>query len=379
MQEKIIMKYGELWLKSEYVRSRFIRRLAENLRRMLKANGINFRLEVARDMMILETENKKAVDTLGKVFGISWFAKARETKPDMKSIEKEVLSLARKIGNNESFAIRASRSEKSFDFTSKEIENEIGRKIKRRVDLTNPDFTIFVEVKKTKAYVYSEKVRGLGGMPVGVSGKVLSLLSGGIDSAVASWMLMKRGCSVDFVYFHPEVFTSEKNRERVLDILKKLREYSPEKLNLYIVPFGKIQEEIIKNCERRQTCVLCRRMMYRISEMLARELDCKAIATGENLAQVASQTLDNIFVENEVISIPVFRPLLGFDKEETMILAEKIGTYDISIQTHGCCTITPKKPATKARLDFILKEEGRIKDINTLLKNIINKRERFVI
>ncbi len=164
-----------------------------------------------------------------------------------------------------------------------------------------------------------------------------------------------------------------------MDILKKLREYSPEKLNLYIIPFGKVQKEIIKNCERRQTCVLCRRMMYRISEMLARKLNCKAIATGENLAQVASQTLDNIFVENEVVSIPVFRPLLGFDKEETVRISKEIGTYGISIRTHGCCAVTPKKPATKARLDFIIQEEEKIKNIKTLAKNIIGRKKRFVI
>lgn len=374
MRDVFIIKYGELWLKSEYVRKSFAKRLAENIRRMLKARKIVFKLERSRDMLILETENSKASEVLERVFGISWFAKAKETKSGMKSIEKASLTFARKIGKKQSFAVRASRSDKSTEFSSKDIENEIGKKIRRKVDLTNPDFVIFVEVKK-KAYVYSEKIRGLGGMPAGVSGKVLSLISGGIDSPVASWMLMKRGCSVDFVHF----YSDRKSVKKARNLVSRLREYSPGSLNLYSVPFRKALEGISKGCEERMTCVLCKRLMYKSSETLAEKIKAKALVTGENLAQVASQTLDNLLANIDAVSLPILRPLIGMDKEETISIAKKIGTYEVSVKGSDMCEYVPKKPATMAKSYFILGEEKKIKNIKTLIKNIINKKERIVI
>ncbi len=379
MREVILIKYGELWLKSESVRRRFVEKLAKNIRDMLKAKGVKFTLSPSRDMTVLVTKDSEAIEVLERVFGISWFARAKETDASEKSIEKASLELAKGIKPNETFAVRASRSDKSFALTSKEIEERVGAEIDRKVNLSNPDFTIFIEVKKGKAYVYTKKIKGLGGMPYGVSGRVLSLISGGIDSPVASWLLMKRGCSLDFVHFHPEFFASEKNKETVLEIIRKLREYSPTVLTLYIVPFGKIQEEIIRKCERRMTCVLCRRAMYRAAELLAKKTGAKAVVTGENLAQVASQTLDNLFVESEVLRIPIFRPLIGMDKEETIALAKKIGTYELLIQSHGCCTITPKKPATKAKLEDVLEEEGKIRNLQRLIETAIKRTEKVVV
>ncbi len=382
MREKIIIKYGELWLKSEPVRMRFIKQLSDNIRRMLRDNGIkNFSLEKTRDMLVLETletGSRKAQDVLKKVFGISWFARARETEANMESIEKAALEAAKAIKPGESFAIRASRSDKSFGCTSKDIEEKIGSKIKGKVNLSNPDFTIFAEVKKTKAYIYSEKIRGLGGMPFGVSGRVLSLISGGIDSAVSSWMMMKRGCLVDFVYFHPEIFTGNMELEKVMGTVKMLREYSPCSLNLYVVPFSEIQKIIVENCERRMTCVLCRRSMYRAAQMLAGDTRSKALVTGENLAQVASQTLDNLYVENGVLKMPIFRPLIGMDKEETIRIAKKIGTYNISIGA-GCCALSPKKPSTKARLDRVLAEEKKAKNLDKLIKSAVKNTDKVII
>jgi len=374
MREKIIIKYGELWLKSEPVRRRFIKQLAENIRRMLKSEKVKFRLEVLRDMLILETKSKRAEEVLRRVFGISWFTRARETKSDFGSIEKEILEIGKEIKRNETFAIRASRSDKFLEFTSMQIEKEMGKKIKRKVDLSNPDFTIFVEVKKTKAYVYSGKIKGLGGMPVGVSGRVLSLISGGIDSPVAGWMLMKRGCSVDFVHFYYD----KKGIGKVRKLVGKLREYSPVDLSLYAIPFREVLERISDNCERRLTCVLCKRFMYKSSEMLAQRLGAKALVTGENLAQVASQTLDNIFANMDAVSIPILRPLIGMDKEENIYLAKSIGTYDLSVRDSGPCRFVPPKPATMARSDSVLMEEGKIKYINSLLENIIENGKRFV-
>ncbi|MEE9323853.1 MAG: tRNA uracil 4-sulfurtransferase ThiI [Candidatus Aenigmarchaeota archaeon] len=379
MKNVIIIKYGELWLKSEPVRKRFVKRLAENISRMLKADKVtNFKLIRLRDMLILETKSKKAIEVLKRVFGISWFGKAEETEPDMKSIEKAALGIAERIKPDETFAIRASRSDKSAKFTSKCIEERIGGKIERKVNLSDPDFTIFIEIKKEKAYVYPEKIKGLGGLPYGVSGRVLSLISGGFDSPVASWLMMKRGCEVNFVYFHPEVFTGRKTLEKVKETVKKLGEYSPGSVNFYAVPFSEIQTSVIEKCERRMTCVLCRRSMYRTAQTLASKIGGKALVTGENLAQVASQTLDNLFVESDVLEIPIFRPLIGMDKEEVIVLSKKIGTHDLSIGM-GCCSLSPKKPSTKARLNNILAEEKRIKELDKLIRKAVENSERMVV
>jgi len=376
---KIIIKYGELWLKSEPVRRRFARTLADNVRSSLRSNGVtDFRLERTRDMLILESKNRKSLEVLKRVFGISWFAEAIETKPEMRSMEKAVLQLAKRIGREQTFAIRASRQDKSLPFTSKDIENEMGKNIDRKVDLSKPDVTIFLEAKRDRVYVYSEKIRGAGGLPYGVSGRVLSLVSGGIDSPVASWFMMRRGCEVDSVHFHPGVFAGTKSLERLKEVVGKVREHSPRKMSLYIVPFGEIQKAIIESCERRFTCVLCRRAMYRTAQLLAGKTGCKALVTGENLAQVASQTLDNLFVENEVLEIPIFRPLIGMDKEDVIAIAKKIGTYDISIKL-GCCSLSPKKPSTMARLDRIMAEEKKIKNMGKLIKTAAESAEKVVI
>ncbi|MFH1237675.1 MAG: tRNA uracil 4-sulfurtransferase ThiI, partial [Candidatus Aenigmatarchaeota archaeon] len=336
--KRFILKYGELWLKSEFVRNRFIKTLAENVSRQLRMAGIkDFRLERTRDMLILDCANPKAPHVLSKIFGITWFALAFETKPEMKAMEKAVLTLAKKIGKEQTFAIRASRSDKSLAFTSKDVENEMGKNVDRKVDLSNPDVTIFVELRKGMAYVYSEKVKGAGGLPYGVTGRVLSLVSGGIDSPVASWLMMKRGCSVDFIHY----YVNESGVAKIQGLVKKLGEYAPAKLMLYSIPFASIQEAIVKNCDTHFTCVLCKRLMYVVAEALAKEARAKALVTGENLAQVASQTLDNLIANDSSVALPKFRPLLTMDKQETMALANKIGTYDLSIREAHACRFVP--------------------------------------
>jgi len=374
--QKIIIKYGELWLKSEPVKKRFIDALAENVRSSLRSNGVrDFRLGRKRDMLVLETDEAKAEAALSSVFGISWFTRAMETLSEMRQIENAALEEAGKIKKSETFAVRAGRSDKSFQFTSNEIENRIGAKIDRSVDLSNPDFTIYVEVGKDRSYVYSRKIKGAGGLPYGVSGRTLSLISGGIDSPVASWFMMKRGCSVDFVHFYAD----RKDVRKIEALLEKLRRYAPLHLNLYSVHFAPIQQAIVRDCERRYTCVLCKRLMYRISSTIAAEIKAKALVTGENLAQVASQTLDNLAANSDVIRIPILRPLLGMDKEETIAIAKRIGTYDVSIKSAEACKFVPSKPATKADSVTIAKEEAKIKNLNSLIKEAVLKCERLVV
>jgi thiamine biosynthesis protein ThiI len=376
IQTKTIIKYGELWLKSEPVRRRFLRTLADNVRSQLKFAGVrDFRLEKTRDMLLLECTHAKAKGVLTKVFGVSWFAEAHETTNKKKAIEKAVLELAKTIRKKQTFAIRASRSDKTLPFTSKDIENEMGAKIKRKVNLSNPDVTIFIEMRKDFAYVYSEKIRGAGGLPCGVTGRVLSLVSGGIDSPVASWLMMKRGCAVELVHFA----SFEDDENKVESIARKLREYSPVPLYLHMIPFTKIQETIASGCETRMTCVLCKRLMYRTAEALASEIKVKALVTGENLAQVASQTLDNLLANNDAVSLPLLRPLLTMDKEEIITLAKKIGTYELSIKAAKPCKFVPRKPATKARNESLLKEEKKIRGMKKLVKEAVAKSKKVAV
>jgi thiamine biosynthesis protein ThiI len=365
---KFILKYGELWLKSEFVRNRFIKTLTENVSRQLRMAGIKeFRLERTRDMLILDCANPRAPQVLSKIFGITWFAFAFETKPEMKAMEKAVLALAKKIGKEQTFAIRASRSDKSLAFTSKDVENRMGRKIDRKVDLSNPDVTMFVELRKGIAYIYSEKLKGAGGLPYGVTGRTLSLVSGGIDSPVASWLMMKRGCSVDFVHY----YVNESGVAKIQGLVKKLGEYAPSKLTLYSIPFAPVQEAIVKNCDTHFTCVLCKRLMYVAASALAKETRAKALVTGENLAQVASQTLDNLIANDAAVSMPKFRPLLTMDKMETMALANKIGTYDLSIKDAHACRFVPRKPATNAKREVIDREVKKIKNLDRIIAKAV--------
>ncbi len=374
MRDVIIIKYGELWLKSESVRRRFITKLSRNIKSMLKRNGMEFTLSPSRDMMVLAA-GPEAIRVLEHVFGISWFAKAKETEAKEKAIEKASLLLAEKIKPGETFAVRASRSDKSLPFTSRELERKIGAKIERKVDLSNPDFTIFIEVKKEKAYVYSEKIKGPGGMPYGVSGKVLSLISGGIDSPVAGWLMMKRGCSLDFIHFS----TGKDGENKVKKLVEILGEYSPAEMNLHIVPFREILEGVMRHAERRMTCVLCKRLMYRISERFAEKRGAKALVTGENLAQVASQTLDNLYTNSKSVSIPILRPLIGMDKEEIMSLAKRIGTYDVSIEHSKPCSFVPKKPSTASKPEHAEEEEKKVVNLEETLREAMRKRRKVVI
>jgi thiamine biosynthesis protein ThiI len=374
-RKKTIIKYGELWLKSEPVRRRFADTLAENVRSMLVSRGVKgFGLQRTRDMLILEGGGAKAAEVLKKAFGVSWFAEAVETRPTMKGMEKAVLELAKGIVKGQTFAIRASRQDKSLPFTSKDIENEMGRRIDRKVDLSGPDVTIHVEARKGKAYVYSEKVKGAGGLPYGVSGRALSLISGGIDSPVASWLMMRRGCSLDFVHFYSDA----KEAAKVEGIVRALREYSPRPLSLYHSPFGEVQEAITSECERRFTCVLCRRLMYRAAEALAGGTKAKALVTGESLAQVASQTLDNLAANEGAVSLPVLRPLLGMDKEETVALAKRIGTFEPSVRPSKPCAFVPKRPATKAGGAIIAREERNIRNPDRLIGDAVSRARKVM-
>jgi len=282
---------------------------------------------------------------------------------------KTALDLARATAKNEStFAVRCHRVG-THTYSSMDICKEVGKQIltnlkhrKLKVDLTNPQHTISIEIRDAEAYVYSETLQGPGGFPVGSQPKVVCLLSGGIDSPVACWLVMRRGCTMFPVYFDNAPLTGEKTTAKALDQAKKLFEWSigyPQRV--YIVPHGKNLETFMQNAPRKLTCLLCKRMMYRVAECVAEKENAEGIVTGEAIGEQASQTLTNLRALNEAArNYPVHRPLLGFDKTETEALAKKIGTYEISIRKAKGCTAAPNQPATEAKLETVKKAEEKL-------------------
>ena len=372
----VLIAYGELFLKSEPVKRRFEKKLLENIRYWLRKNRIEFKVQRKRGRIFIETKQfKKACEILRKIFGIVWVAPCYHLKT---SNLKEIQEFCRKnyknwIKKNESFAIRARRVGK-HDYTSQDLAEVVGKVIDRKVNLSSPDKEIFVEVRDDDCYIYLETLKGYGGLPLGTSGKVVSLISGGIDSPVSSWLMMKKGCEVILLHFHSFPLVSKASIEKVKELAEVLSEYQ-RIIKLYLVPFHKIQLEIKTKIPAKYRILLYRRFMFRIAERVAEKEKAKALVTGESLAQVSSQTLPNLAVIEEVTKLPVLRPLIGMDKVEIVDLAKEIGTYEISIKPQeDCCSLfVPKHPATKARVEVVkeLEKKLRVKKlVNDALKNV---------
>jgi thiamine biosynthesis protein ThiI len=317
-------------------------------------------------------KTKKAQDTasrLTRVFGISSVSPAIETTSDMDKIVQIAVKLAAEtIESESSFAVRCHRVGEHA-YSSVDICKEVGKQIltslnkqNLHVDLTHPQFTITIEVRDTEAYVFTETLRGAGGFPVDSQAKVVCLLSGGIDSPVACWLVMKRGCSIIPVYFDNSPLTDEAATIKALETAKRLFEWSigyPRKM--YIVSYGKSLETFVRETPSRFTCILCKRMMYRIAERIADIEKAEGIVTGEAIGEQASQTLINLRVLDEAaVKYPIHRPLLGFDKTETIEFARKIGTFEVSTRKARGCTAAPSKPATKARLEIVKSAEENL-------------------
>lgn len=281
-----------------------------------------------------------------------------------------------RIKEGKTFAIRAKRAG-NHPFTSMDIAKKMGaaivEKYKVKVDLKNPDVEIYNETRQKETYLYSEAFKGPGGLPLGVEGKIVCLMSGGIDSPVAAWLMMKRGCAPTFVHFDLTPFGDERNINRVRKTVDLLRSWSyGSRPKFYIVPHGKTLEEFMKSAPRRLTCILCKRAMLKLSERIAGKERALAIVTGESMGQVASQTLPNINVESQAVRIPVLRPLVGLDKEEIIEMAKKIGTFEASTTPVQCCTAVPEHPETVGELDVIEDEENFI-GIEELLQKSLNE------
>ena len=364
--KSIVVHYQEIALKGRN-RPWFVSRLVRNLREatsdldIKSVRALQGRIEV----VLGEAAEWTAVrDRLSNVFGAANFARAGRTKLDIEVISQEIL---RDLGPDDprSFRVSVRRADKRFPLTSPQLEREVGGRIKEargwHVDLAKPELTIHVETLTNEAFYYFGKDPGAGGLPVGVSGRVVCLLSGGIDSPVAAWRLMRRGCRVHFVHFHSYPILSRASQEKARELVRLLTNYQ-FRSRLFLVPFGEIQQQVVLSVAPPLRVVIYRRLMMRIAEAIAINNRAGGLVTGEVVGQVASQTLENLTAINAVATLPVLRPLIGMDKDEITAEAERLGTFPISIiPDQDCCTLfTPKHPATKARMGDVLHAESAL-------------------
>jgi len=373
----IIHFSGELWLKKLWTRKYYEKRLARNLKQTLKHYNVPYSELVRRHgRFYLKTDSAvEAANKLARVFGISSVSPAAETSSKLDEIIEKSLFLAGillKAGNT--FAVKCKRVGKQ-GYSSSDVRkllgqrvlDEFGEKLGLRVDLGNPDVVLGVEVRDNQAFVYSQVIEAVGGMPLGVQPKLVGLFSGGIDSPVGCWLVMKRGSPVVFVYFDNSPFTDETTTQRALNVAEVLFGWAigfPRKV--YVVQHGENLKQIMQT-NRKYSCLLCKRMMYRVAERLAEQLRAEGIVTGEAIGEQASQTVTNLRVLNAAVKeYPVHRPLLGFDKQETEAIARKIGTYEVSSKKAGACTAVPYQPSTKAKMEDVLKAEEKL-DIEAMV------------
>lgn len=364
--KSVVVHYQEIALKGRN-RPWFVARLVRNLREAVADLDVReVRALMGRIELVLGPDAEWPVvrQRLSRVFGIANFARAGRTMLDVDTIASEILHDLGDI-NPATFRVSARRADKRFSLTSPQIEREVGGRIKEargwRVDLGHPAFTIRVETLTNEAFYSFGKEPGAGGLPSGSSGRVVCLLSGGIDSPVAAWRMMRRGCRVLFVHFHSYPILSRASQEKVRELATLLTEYQLHS-RLFLVPFGEIQQRVVLTVDPPLRVVIYRRLMMRIAESIARTHRARALVTGEVVGQVASQTLENMKQINDVVELPVLRPLVGMDKEEITEQAQRLGTYPISIiPDQDCCTLfTPRHPATRARADEVKAAEASL-------------------
>jgi thiamine biosynthesis protein ThiI len=368
----VIVRYHEIALKGRN-RPFFLRKLVDNLgRATADLPGIRIRSESSR--IALEAPPHVSWDALRerveRVFGVANFSRVISVSHDLGAVKQAAIDEVRRE-RHASFRVTTRRSWKAFPRNSGEIDREVGAAVQAAtglpVDLETPDVTVFVEVLKDRILVSVERLRGPGGFPVGGSGRVLALLSGGIDSPVAAWRMMKRGCRVHLVNFHAFPLQDRTMIDKVRELARILTLWQP-KTRLFLVPFAPVQQAIVASCPAPLRVVLYRRFMLRIAEVLAARSGARALVTGESLGQVASQTLENIGAIGDAVRIPILRPLVGMDKEEIVAEARRIGTLDVStLPDQDCCQLfVPRSPATAARLQDVRRAEESV-DVDALV------------
>lgn len=369
----LLVHYHEIALKARN-RPFFVNQLVRNLKRATADFPVR-RIQKLPGRVLLELAGENAAQEVAervrRVFGVANCCSALRCDLDLEAL-KDTAAKALAGRPFQTFRVTARRAYKTFPLTSPQLNEILGtfvlERFPARVDLKNPELTLFVDILPKEAFIYLEKVPGPGGLPVGVAGRVIALLSGGIDSPVAAYRMMRRGCQVSFVHFHGAPFLDRRTQEKAREIVKLLTRYQYTS-RLYLVPFGEVQQEVVVNTPAPYRVLLYRRLMARIAEHLASLEGAKALVTGESLGQVASQTLENLTVIEEAVKLPLFRPLIGMDKEEITEQAKEIGTYEISIQPdQDCCTLfVPRHPATRATMDDIGRAEMTL-DLDRLVK-----------
>ena len=375
MKELIMIKYGELTTKKAN-RKTFIKILTQNVEKVLEGENVEIHKDNVR--MFIKCENAKLITIkLQKVFGILSIVVAHKVNNTIEDVLNKSLEIMDK--SKKTFKVVTKRADKNYPIHSMEYSKKLGGLILKnsnfKVDVHNPDITLTVEIRTEGTFVYVDEIKGAGGYPVGVAGKGLLMLSGGIDSPVAGYLALKRGVNVECLYFESPPHTSLEAKNKVIKLSSIINEYSG-KIKLHIVPFTLVQEAIYKNCPDTYMITIMRRMMYRIAELYSEKIGAKIIINGESIGQVASQTLDSMFCINNVTSMPVIRPVACLDKLEIIALAKKINTYETSILPYeDCCTIfVPKHPVIKPELQKCIAYENNF-DYKPLIENAINNIE----
>ena len=388
MNEIFLLKLGEIILKGANKRQ-FENKLRQNIRRRMKAYG-NFDVYILQSTVYVEPEDDSA-DVEGaweackSVFGVNSICRCRPCEKNLDAIFAAVEEyLGDELDCARSFKVESKRSDKQFPMGSIAISQEIGGRLAEAhpgvaVDVHHPEYTVYVEVRDHAAYVHGPALPGAGGLPTGVGGRAMCLLSGGIDSPVSAYMMAKRGVEIESVHFFSYPYTSQLAKDKVLELARLVTRYSG-KMTVNIVSFTEIQEAIRDNCPEEYFTLIMRRFMMDISQRLAREDGCGALVTGENLGQVESQTMEAMTVTGAVVDMPVFMPLVGMDKEEIVTIARKIGTLETSILPYeDCCTVfTPKHPKTKPTLGQVLHAERKL-DREALIARALESVEKVKV
>ena len=388
MKEMFLLKLGEIVLKGANRRT-FEETLKKNVRRTVSHFGA-FKVYIMQSTVYVEPQADDcdldgAWEACGHVFGVSSMCRCRACEKNLDAIYQAVVDyLGDELSVQKSFKVESKRSDKSFPLNSIQISQEIGGRLAEAfpqvtVDVHTPAYVVNVEVRDFAAYIHGPAVPGAGGLPTGTGGRAAVLLSGGIDSPVAGYMIAKRGVELECIHFFSYPYTSERAKEKVLELAKLMTRYCG-RMTVDVVGFTEIQEAIRDHCREEYFTIIMRRFMMRISEAIARDHGAKCLVTGENLGQVASQTMDAMAVTGAVVHMPIFHPLIGMDKEEIVTIARKIGTLDTSILPYeDCCTVfTPKHPKTKPSLGPVEAEEAKL-DVEGLIARAIENTEKIQV
>lgn len=388
MYDHILIRYGELALKGKN-QKQFLKTLVRNIKHQIKIDtGVACEVSDIRGRVVIPLEGREPeffYPSIDRVFGISSYSPVVSTELSEEAIIAAALEEIKKHQrDNLKFRVTVKRANKRFPIRSMDMQLKVAERILAEMpelegNLTEYDVDLNIDIRFDQAYVYITKRKGLGGLPLGTGGRAVALLSGGIDSPVAMWSIMRRGVVVEAVHFHSYPYTSQQAEDKVLSLAEKVGKYGGHVI-VHLVPFTRIQEAIGMHCFEKLRITLMRRIMLRISEQIADIRNAKAIVTGDDLGQVASQTIESIYAINDVTTMPILRPLIALDKLEIMETAQKIDTYDISILPYeDCCTVfVPKEPATKPHVDDCRRNEEKIPDLDGLIRDAIEKTETVV-